>query len=127
MPWPWCSAASLGEKALPVSAPNGDALKVALAACGMGIALWQAHDFTGPAALAAQVLGGALVYGTAGGSCWTSAGLRARLMAGLGRMAPGKLTAGPDEPADADLLLRREPEVAPIGRLRSCRSPAAAR
>jgi peptidoglycan biosynthesis protein MviN/MurJ (putative lipid II flippase) len=81
-----------GRSVFRLPAPNGDALKVALAACGMGIALWQAHDFTGPAALAAQVLGGALVYGLLV-ILLDVAGLRARLLAGLGRMAPGKLSS----------------------------------
>jgi O-antigen/teichoic acid export membrane protein len=52
-----------GQRVFRLPGLNSDAVKVTLAGCGMGLALWQVMDFTGPAALAGQVLGGAVVYG----------------------------------------------------------------
>ncbi len=68
---------------------NGDGLKVTLAACGMALAVWQLNGFTGPAALAGQVLGGAVVYGLLV-VLLDVAGLRVRMFASLGRMVPSR-------------------------------------
>jgi O-antigen/teichoic acid export membrane protein len=73
----------LGRRVFRLPGPDGDTLKVTLASCGMGLAIWHLHEFTGPAALVGQVLGGALVYGLLL-IVLDVAGLRARMLAGLG-------------------------------------------
>jgi O-antigen/teichoic acid export membrane protein len=73
-----------GRRIFRLPGPNGDTLKVTLASCGMGLAVWQVREFTGPAALVGQVLGGALVYGLLV-LLLDVAGLRGRAFDGLGR------------------------------------------
>ena len=72
----------VGRSVFRLPGPNGDVFKVVLAACGMGIALWQVKDFTGLAALAGQVLGGGLVYGLLL-LVLDVAGVRGRILAGI--------------------------------------------
>jgi O-antigen/teichoic acid export membrane protein len=52
-----------GRRVFALPCPIVDSLKVILAAAGMGAIVWQLTGFAGAAALIAQVLCGALVYG----------------------------------------------------------------
>jgi O-antigen/teichoic acid export membrane protein len=74
----------VGRRVFRLPGPDGDTLKVLLASCGMGLVVWQVHDFMGPVALVGQVLGGAVVYGLLL-VVLDVAGLRARTLVGLGR------------------------------------------
>jgi O-antigen/teichoic acid export membrane protein len=56
-------SALLGRRVYRLPGLTPDAIKVGLAACLMGAFVWQIRDWAGPAALFAQVLAGAAVYG----------------------------------------------------------------
>jgi O-antigen/teichoic acid export membrane protein len=56
-------SALLGRRVYRLPGLTPDAVKIALAACLMGAFVWQIRDWSGPAALFAQVLAGAAVYG----------------------------------------------------------------
>jgi O-antigen/teichoic acid export membrane protein len=80
----------VGRRVFRLPGPDGDTLKVLLASCAMGLVVWQVHDFTGPVALVGQVLGGAAVYGLLL-VLLDVAGLRGRMLVGLGRVASSRL------------------------------------
>ena len=74
----------LGREVFALPGPGADDLKVALAAAGMGLALWLLAGPRGVVPLLAQIAGGALVYAAL--LCiLNAAGARIQLMQLLGR------------------------------------------
>jgi O-antigen/teichoic acid export membrane protein len=75
-------SALVGRRAFRLPGLTPDAIKVAFAACFMGVALWQIRDWSGPAAVFAQVLAGAAVYGLVL-AILDVAGIRSRILPNL--------------------------------------------